>query len=93
MYVLQPSSSFVETPCSPLNVEVSSCGQILLLPTLTRGKRGKCFNNLFYCDEGYTYCRYKKFLNYKMNHDMLVEFTCKENQQIGDHVAVNGDKP
>ena len=31
----QPSSSFVETPCSPLNVEVSSCGRIFSFPTLT----------------------------------------------------------
>ena len=36
----QPSSSFVKTPRSPLNVEVSSCGQIFSLPTLTRGKGG-----------------------------------------------------
>ena len=39
-YTLRPSSSFVETPRSPLNVEVSLCGQIFLLPTLTRGKGG-----------------------------------------------------
>ena len=37
---LQPSSSFVETPRSPLNVEVSSFGRIFSLPTLTRGKGG-----------------------------------------------------
>ena len=35
---LQPLSSFVETPRSPLNAEVSSCGQIFSLATLTRGK-------------------------------------------------------
>ena len=37
---LQPSSSFVETPRSPLNFEVASCGPIFSLPTLTRGKWG-----------------------------------------------------
>ena len=56
---LQPSSSFVETPCSPLNVEVSSCGQILLLPRLTRGK---CYNNI-YCDEGCTFINYVSLYN------------------------------
>ena len=37
---LQPSSSFVETPCTPLNIEISPCGRMFSLPTLTRGKGG-----------------------------------------------------
>ena len=36
----QPLASFVEIPRSPLDIEVSSCGQIFSLPTLTRGKAG-----------------------------------------------------
>ena len=36
----QPSSSLVEKPRSPLNVELSSCGRIFSLPKLTRGKGG-----------------------------------------------------
>ena len=35
-----PSSRFVETPLSPLKVEISSCVRIFSLPTLTRGKEG-----------------------------------------------------
>ena len=40
MLLVQPLSSFVETPHSPLNAKVSSCGKIFSLPTLTKGKGG-----------------------------------------------------